>query len=152
MYFCGKLTSGTGSSDYKLVAFDNALISAGISNYNLLKVSSILPKGCREGQQIGPIEGSALLVAYASIASNIPGDLIASSVAVGIPEKSDQVGVIMECSGHYNAETAEKTAREMVRIAMENHGIPCKEIKSSSAEATVSDDGFSSVISALAMW
>ena len=39
-----RLSSGTGTSPHELVAFDNALLSAGISNYNLLKVSSILPK------------------------------------------------------------------------------------------------------------
>lgn len=37
------LTSGIGHGDFKLTSFDDALISSGVFNYNLVKVSSILP-------------------------------------------------------------------------------------------------------------
>ena len=37
------LTSGIGIGSTKLNAFDNALLNAGIGNFNLLSVSSIIP-------------------------------------------------------------------------------------------------------------
>ena len=146
-----KISSGTASATQRLVSFDAALIEAGISNYNLLRVSSILPIGCIPKDEIDKKEGSALLVAYGSISSNVPGQRIASAVGVGIPKDKTQVGVIMECAAEGNAKTAEDTVREMVEQAMKNHGIPCEEIQTSSAEATVVD-GYATVISALAMW
>lgn len=39
------ITSGVGSGDTSLAAFDAALWEAGIANYNLIKLSSIIPKG-----------------------------------------------------------------------------------------------------------
>jgi arginine decarboxylase len=97
-------------------------------------------------------EGSALLVAYGSISSDTPGDLIASAIAVGIPEEIDRVGVIMEVAGHFDAKTADEKAREMVRLAMENHGVALADIKSSSIEKRVEGGKHGCVISALAMW
>ncbi len=146
------LASGVGSSFWELVAFDNALISAGISNYNLLKVSSILPAGCVERDGLTLLEGSAVLTSYGTISSNICGEQIASAVAVGIPADEDSVGVIMEYAGRCDAETAETVAREMVREAMRNHGIRCREIKSNSAEAIAEDGAYTTVISALVFW
>ena len=148
------LTSGSGEAPYALVAFDQALISAGLANYNLLKVSSILPAECAEAErlELPDGEGSALLVAYGSISSDTPGDLIASGIAVGIPEEIGRVGVIMEVSGHFDAKTADEEARKMVELAMKNHGIALADIKSSSVEKRVEAGKHDSVISALAMW
>ena len=148
------LRSGSGEAPFALVAFDQALISAGLANYNLLKVSSILPAECMEAEslELPEGEGSALLVAYGSISSDTPGDLIASAIAVGIPEEIGRVGVIMEVSGHFDAKTADEEAREMVRLAMENHGIALADIKSSSIEKRVEVGEHACVISALAMW
>ena len=147
-----KISSGAASARQELVAFDNALIAAGISNYNLLRVSSILPIGCQRDDVIDKKEGSALLVAYGTISSNVAGQTIASAVGIGIPEDETQVGVIMEYSGICDAGTAEETVREMVALAMENHGIPCKEIILSSADATVMEKNYASVISSVSMW
>jgi len=42
--------------------------------------------------------GSLVPTAYASITSDIPGEIIASAVAVALPEKPDYPGLIMEYS------------------------------------------------------
>ena len=39
------LTDGTGSGPTRLAAFDAALLQAGICNYNLLVLSSVIPEG-----------------------------------------------------------------------------------------------------------
>lgn len=146
------ITSGAGNAAYELVSFDNALISAKIANYNLLRVSSILPIGCKKTDAIDKMEGSALLVAYGSISSNTPNETIASAISIGIPASNGQVGVIMEHAGVCSASEAERIVREMAATAMSNHGIPCREILSSSVQATVTGTDYVTVISSVAMW
>jgi arginine decarboxylase len=40
-----QLVSGAGSARTQLAAFDAALVDAGISNYNLITLSSVIPAG-----------------------------------------------------------------------------------------------------------
>lgn len=146
------ISSGCAFSSEQLVAFDAALIDAGISDYNLLRVSSILPADCTQRDIVDVRPGSPLLVAYGSKSSDVMGEKIASAVGIGIPVKETDVGVIMEYADVCDAETAEKKVREMVAVAMENHKIPYTEIKTSSIETVVSEEGWSTVISSVAMW
>ena len=146
------ITSGSGTATSQLVSFDNALISAGISNYNLLRVSSILPIGCKQEKKIFEKEGSAILVAYASISSDDTDTIISSAIAVGIPKDPERVGVIMEYSGNCSASVADDYVRKMTYEPMKNHGIDCLDIQSSSIDAIVNQNGYKSVISAIVMW
>lgn len=146
------LSSGVGKATHKLVSFDSALISARISNYNLLKVSSILPIGCTKVNSIDKKEGSALLVAYGSLSSNKINETISAAVAVGIPQDPAVPGVIMEHSGFCTGGEADQLVRKMVQEAMKNHGFECKDVISSAVEATVEDDRYVTVIAALSMW
>ena len=147
-----KISSGAAAAKQELVAFDKALIAAGIANYNLLRVSSILPIGCAQADRIDKKEGSALLVAFGSHSSNIPGETIVSAVGIGMPKDEKQVGVIMEFAGVSTAAIAEETVRQMVCDAMENHGIECKDILISAVETNVMPGQYASVISAVALW
>ena len=147
------ITSGSGTSDnpnHKLVAFDNALIQAGISNYNLVRVSSILPASAIRQTAMNLPLASPLHTAYATVSSNILGEQIATAIAVGIPKNKSDIGVIMEAIGTTAEETAE-IARSMVIEAMKNHGIEIDHIEFSSIEGTVST-GYLSLVSAIAMW
>lgn len=146
------ISSGIGKDEHHLVSFDSALIDAKISNYNLLRVSSILPIQCEIADKVEVKEGSPLLVAYGSISSNKEGDVISSAVAVGVPRDKASVGVIMEYSGHCHKERAEKIVREMTVKAMQNHGIEIEKINSSAIEGKVDGKEFVSVISAVSMW
>ena len=51
------LGAGIGTGNTALNSFDNALVRAGIGNYNLLKVSSILPSQCTKCSYITVSEG-----------------------------------------------------------------------------------------------
>ncbi len=42
-----KITYGTGQGLTNLSSFDNALYDAGIANYNLIKLSSVIPKNSK---------------------------------------------------------------------------------------------------------
>lgn len=147
------ISSGIGKDqNYKLVAFDSALRNAKLANYNLLRVSSILPSNCTKEDIVKVKEGSPLLVAYGTYTSNKKNTTIASAVSIGIPKDKNSVGVIMEYSGECRAEEAESIVCEMARRAMMNHKIEVDEIVSSSIEGVVEGEEFVSVISAVAMW
>ena len=144
------ISSGSGTSRHELVAFDNALLDAGLSNYNLLKVSSILPAGCTQQSEVSLAFGSPLLTAFSTVSSNVPGTRLATAVAVGIPRDKSQIGVIMECKGE-SAEELEVKAKDMVAEAMRNHGIEIQEILVSSTSGIV-EENYLSLISAIALW
>ena len=144
------ITSGLGTSEYRLVAFDNALLSAGISNYNLVRVSSILPADCKRRQSVDVPFASPLYTAYATISSDKQGEHIATAIAVGIPKCSTDIGVIMEADGE-TADNTEEQARNMVIEAMRNHRIELDHIESSATEGVVKE-GYLSLISAISMW
>jgi len=42
-----QIASGTGTGPTKLAAFDSALVEAGVANYNLIRLSSIVPPGSK---------------------------------------------------------------------------------------------------------
>ena len=131
------LVSGIAEGPTILNSFDNALLAAGIGNTNLIRISSILPPNAR---QISPVPlpyGSLVPTAYSSENSNVPGDLIAAAVAIGLPQKEDQPGVIMEHHSRGSAKDCEEVVRQLVRSAFEYRGIGLKEIRSIAVETKV---------------
>lgn len=109
------LVSGAAEGLTPLTAFDQALLAAGIGNLNLLKVSSILPPGTTYARDLNIPPGSLVPVAFATLTSPAPGDLIAAAVAVGHSPHSH--GVIMETSGHCTREEIEGRIAAMVEEA-----------------------------------
>ena len=145
------ISSGAGTSQYRLVAFDNALHQTGISDYNLLRVSSILPMGSVQQHTVDLEKGSLLPTAYASISSNTQGEKIATAIAVGISKQSDNIGVIMEYEMKGTKDEARNVAEAMVKEAMANRGIDIDEIVSSAIDGVV-EHGYLTLVSAIAMW
>ncbi len=135
------LVAGKGDSEYRLNAFDMALLDAGVGNTNLVKLSSILPPRCRE---ISPVKfnlGELISIAYASMISTIKGEIIAAAVAVAIPEDENLNGLIMEHSGPGTAEEIESIVRKKAELGMKYRNYKIKEIKSISIEHTTEDIG-----------
>lgn len=120
---------GSGRGKTYLNAFDAALYDAGISKYNLIKVSSILPPGAKEQEKIELPSGSLLPIAYGNIESSEEGTLITAGVSVAIPKSEDEHGVIMEYSGYLSEEEAKKLLIQMAEDAMVMRNIPIGEIK-----------------------
>ena len=143
------LASGAGEADAAMTAFDAALLAAGIGNLNLLRVSSILPPAAvfRPNLLIPP--GSLLPVAYGTIVSDCPGEIIAAAVAVG-RGGTDDFGVIMECSGCYCRQEIEYRIRAMVAEAFVNRGMDLKTVQVAAIEWTVRKIG--AVIAAVPLW
>ena len=138
------LSSGIGEAPIELNAFDRALVRAGVGNYNLIKVSSILPKGSQLTDSIELEKGSLLPVAYAAYTSNPCKEekVLSAAVAIGIPESQDSVGVIMEWSGLAPENNAKEQVTEMVKCAMADRNIERFNISINSVSGKTSIDNY----------
>ncbi len=94
------LTKGVGKHREKLTSFELALRDARIAEFNLVRVSSIFPPGCKlisvqEGlKQLTP--GQSVYAVMFDNATNEPHRLVASSVGLAIPANKDQYGYLSE--------------------------------------------------------
>lgn len=104
------LTKGAGRHREKLTSFELALRAAGIAEFNLVRVKSILPPNCRLLSQQEGLKylkpGQIVFAVMSDNATNEPHRLIASSVGVAIPANSAQYGYLSE--HHSMGETDQK--------------------------------------------
>ncbi len=94
------LTKGVGKHREKLQSFEMALRDAKIARYNLVRVSSIFPPGCKI---LSKAEGSKLLkpgqVVYCVLsdnATNEPHRLVSAAVGLSIPKDKTHYGYLSE--------------------------------------------------------
>ncbi len=127
------LISGTGTGEFAISSFDSALFHAGIGDYNLVRVSSILPPNSQQSQVISKSPGSILFTAYATKTTK-DVTKIASAVAVAIPEDPTKCGVIMEYSDNTDKAMAIKIAEHLVEDAMLRRDVPYQRIVSAGVE------------------
>ncbi len=96
--------SGLGIHRHKLASFEAALRSAGIAQFNLVYVSSILPPRCvvvpqEEGlQSLSP--GQIVYCVMARSETDEPSRLITAAVGVAVPNESNRYGYISEHHGY----------------------------------------------------
>ena len=94
------LTRGSGSHREKLISWEMALHDAGISCFNLVRVSSIFPPGCKlvgreEGLQ-ALVSGQVVFAVISNNATSEPGRLIAASIGLATPRDSNRHGYLSE--------------------------------------------------------
>jgi len=105
------LTKGVGRHREKLQSFEMALRQARIAQFNLVRVSSIFPPGCRiiarnEGiMRMSP--GQIVHCVLSDNATNEPHRLIAASVGLSIPKNKEYHGYLSE---HHSFGQNEKQA------------------------------------------
>jgi len=94
------LTRGKGQHKEKLASFEDALRTAGIAPFNLVKTSSIIPPHC---QLISKEDGLKLLkpgqivfLVMSECATNEAHRLISASVGLAIPNDPDRYGYLSE--------------------------------------------------------
>ncbi len=133
------LVSGSSEGFTLLNAFDGALLASGVGDTNLVKMSSILPPGCRE-MNPPPVpmpQGALVPIAYASLCSEVPGEIISAAVAIGVPEDGDRAGLIMEYSARAEESVVKEKVRKMVEKGMEMRNRAVKDIMAISATCKV---------------
>jgi arginine decarboxylase len=113
-----QIASGTGKGHTKLAAFDAALHAAGVSNYNLIKLSSIIPPGSQIKAQT-PIQtqpgswGDRLYVVMAEMRVGIPN--MEAWAGIGwVQDKTTGKGFFVEHDG-----TNEQTVRRDIKASLE---------------------------------
>lgn len=143
------LVAGMGEGKTRLTAFDKALLSAGIGNINLIKLSSILPPNVSYQKYLDIPPGSFVPTAYGSIISDRPGELISAAVGIGMASEDDY-GVIMEFSGKCSKEEAEAKIRNMLDESFKNRDLSLHKIWIESIEHRVERLGC--VIAAVPIW
>ncbi len=146
------LVSGSSEGFSLLNAFDGALLASGVGDTNLVKMSSILPPGCQElnPRPLQLPQGALVPVAYASLCSDVPGDVISAAVAIGIPKDGERAGLIMEYSAKAEQSVVETQVKKMVEKGMEMRNRAIKEIMSISASYLVSTIG--AVFAGVVLW
>jgi arginine decarboxylase len=96
-------TKGAGRHRNKLQSFELALRAAGIEVLNLVKVSSILPPGCKvisKNQGIARLKpGQITYCVLAEAATNEPSRSVGAGIGLAVPADGDQYGYISEHHG-----------------------------------------------------
>jgi arginine decarboxylase len=114
-----QVSSGTGKAHTKLAAFDVALNDAGVANYNLLKLSSIIPPGS-EIEVRKPVNnppggwGDKLYVVMAEMRVNTPN--MEAWAGIGwVQDKTTGKGLFVEHEG-----TNEHSIRRDIKATLES--------------------------------
>ncbi len=97
-------TKGMGKDKTRLQSFEAALRKAGIAQYNLVRVSSIFPPGCkivgraRGAKMLSP--GEIVFVVLAETSTDEPSRLIGSGIGLARPAEDGMYGYISEHHGY----------------------------------------------------
>jgi len=113
-----QVSSGTGKAHTKLAAFDAALHEAGVANYNLIRLSSIIPAGS-EVKVVKQVEeepgkwGDRLYVVMAEMRVDTPN--MEAWAGVGwVQDKKTGKGLFVEHEG-----TNEATVKRDIKASLE---------------------------------
>jgi len=104
------LTKGVGQHKEKLVSFEMALRDAKLAPFNIVRVSSIFPPGCRiisidKGIQQLSL-GQVVHAVIAEAASDEAHRLMAASIGVAVPRDRNSIGYLSE---HHSFGSDERT-------------------------------------------
>ncbi|HEX8003682.1 MAG TPA: pyruvoyl-dependent arginine decarboxylase [Mycobacteriales bacterium] len=100
-----EIACGTGHGPNTLAAFDGALLATGIANYNLLRLSSVIPPETEIRPMTGPVSdpggewGDRLYVVMAEMRVTEPGDEAWAGIG-WVQEAETGKGLFVEHEGH----------------------------------------------------
>lgn len=96
-------TKGHGKHKNNLQSFEEALRDAGIAQYNLVRVSSIYPPGCKivtREKGIGMLQpGEVVFCVLAETRTNEPNRLACAGIGLAVPADAKKHGYISEHHG-----------------------------------------------------
>ncbi|WP_305043291.1 pyruvoyl-dependent arginine decarboxylase [Geoalkalibacter sp.] len=132
------------------LSLDSAVLAAGIGHVNLVKISSVIPPGCRFTTPPALPAGALVPAAFASITSPLHGEVISAGVAVAYAADPAHPGLIMEYSASGHKEDIEAIVRRMAEEGMTMRGLEISEIRSLAVQHRV--EKFGSVFAAVVLW
>lgn len=133
------LRRGVGRGENPLLAFDNALIGAGLAQYNLVQVSSILAPRSREHSEVQWPPGAILFAAWSRVFTQ--GDVLplSAAVSVAVPADPDNCGLIFEHHGELGKEDCVRLCEQYAHRQMAARRYAVADVRSIAA-ATSDDD------------
>lgn len=141
-------SAGAAEGDTELNAFDNALLSAKIGNFNLVRVSSVLPEDVELVQHAPRIvPGSLVPTVYSVQVSARAGETVAATVGIGVADGTH--GMIYESHGH-SLRASEDAVRRMIDEGFARRGLRLKDVIVRSAEHRVERIGCA--VAAVVLW
>ncbi len=109
--------TATGTGRTLLAAFDDALLAAGVANFNLLTLSSVIPPGSsiREGvtERLAGGHGDRLYCVASVGYADHPGELV--SAGLGWATDATTGGLFVEHSGG-----SEQSVSEQIQLSLED--------------------------------
>jgi arginine decarboxylase len=97
-------TKGVGKHIHNLQSFEAALRHAGIAHFNLVRVSSIFPPGCRiisRTRGLSQLEpGAIVYCVIAESRTDEPSRLTCAGIGLAVPADESQYGYISEHHGY----------------------------------------------------
>ncbi len=99
-----RLSRGTGSGSTRLAAFDAALRAAGVADFNLVRLSSVIPPfssvvTTEAAEQIPGDHGDVLFCVYADAYTSTPGESAWAGVTWAQHQEPARGGLFAEHSG-----------------------------------------------------
>jgi arginine decarboxylase len=104
------IRTGTGSARTPLAAFDTALLDAGVANFNLITLSSVIPPKSRVRQvdvPLGGNHGDRLYCVLSSVSTEQPGQTVWAGLGWAVDE-STTGGLFVEHTGATREELAHR--------------------------------------------
>jgi len=103
-----RISSGTGVGRTRLSAFDSALMAAGVGDFNLLRLSSVIPPRSNvievnSSQQVPGEHGDRLYCVYAAACASTPHEQAWAGVAWSRRNNGSGEGLFVEHVGHSEA-------------------------------------------------
>ena len=122
-----RLSSGTGIGRTSLSAFDDALLHAGVANYNLVRLSSVIPPRSAvspvdPGQQLVGGWGDRLYCVYASQVATMPGQQAWAAIGWSLLDDGSGAGVFVEHEGEDERTVRNDIARSLEDLAERRGG------------------------------
>lgn len=107
------VSSGVGAGTTKLAAFDAALRTAGVANFNLVRLSSVIPTGAsvvvtRPEKQLRGEWGDRLYCVYAAQTTSTAGQEAWAGVGWAVAEDNSGRGVFVEHEGDHEDEVRQQ--------------------------------------------
>jgi arginine decarboxylase len=114
-----RVSRGAGAGPTLLAAFDTALHAAGVANYNIVRLSSVIPpyaivREVSGADQVKGADGDVVYCVYAAAYASTPGEQAWAGVAWALPQEDSGAGLFVERSG-----AAESLVRRELDVTIE---------------------------------
>lgn len=132
------IKTGKASAKNELNSLDKAFLAAGIGDYNIIEISSILPKDCKYKEKLTQKPpGTLLPCVISSYTSSKKNRLISSAITVG--ETEEGLKVVSEANGALNKQESERRSENRAVKMIKNRKMNVRELITNSVEEKVKD-------------